>query len=269
MKKISDDTKKVTKRLSFPNPGTKEWILFALMNMRFSTSRSIFHLLAGINRPIKPSQVTVLSKSVEQIMCNRPIIVAYIDFLPGPKGYYIIDGQHLFFALIRLDSQIPYVEIPIKNKQELVEAIALFNATSKSWTMQDYVTAWSNLHPDYVKLNDYFQQYDFELNILASILANTEINTASTKLIKQGTFRIRNENQAKVVLDYMTDIFKVLDRGGRYETKYLCSEYFRFYRGSKSYNHQKFMQNLRKNKSKLDFAVQESGKLAKVFQSYC
>ena len=257
------------KKLSFPEPGTKEWICYALKNMKWSTAKSMFLLLAGINRPIKPGQVTVIANSITKMMLVRAVVVAYIDFLPGAKGYYIIDGQHLCFACIRLDINIPYVEVQIANKQELVEAIALFNATSKTWSMQDYVTAWSNLHPDYIKLSNYFNQYDFELNILAGVLGSTELSGTTTKIIKTGNFKIKNENQSKVILDCLTDLFKVVDRGSRYEIKYLCSEFVKFYRGSKNYNHNKFMSNVKKNKAKLDFMNLEAGKLVKMFQTFC
>ena len=106
-------------------------------------SSKAFYYLAGINRPINPSQVTKLSESLLKLGILRPIIVAEISFLTGKKTSYIIDGQHLFNAMLRNNMDIPYKVIEIKNKVELVEAIALLNASSKSWTMIDYVTSWS------------------------------------------------------------------------------------------------------------------------------
>lgn len=240
-----------------------------LTNLKWSNTKTKFAFLAGVNRGITPQQVTKLAESINKMGVIRPVVVAWINFINGKKDLYIIDGQHLYLALLRMNAPIPYVELEINNKQELVETIALLNSSSKSWTMQDYVTAWSNLHPDYIKLNQYFQQYDFELNILASVLSNQDVSGASTKTIKKGTFRIKDESQAKVALDCMTDLFKIMDRGSRYEIKYLCSEYFKFYRSAKNYNHQRFIQNIKKNKRKFDLATQESGKLVKLFQTCC
>ena len=134
-----------------------------LKNIKWLTesSKTAFSLLAGINRPVNPSHVTKVATSIDKLGCLQPIIVTQIDFINGRNQYYILDGQHKFNALMRLGEEVPYVVIDIKNKQELVEAIALLNASSKSWSMQDYVTAWSSLKEDYVKLNQYFERYDF------------------------------------------------------------------------------------------------------------
>jgi hypothetical protein len=103
-----------------------------LKNIKWLTesSKTAFSLLAGINRPINPSHVTKVATSIDKLGCLQPIIVTQIDFINGKKLYYIIDGQHKFNALMRLGEAIPYVVIEIKDKQELVEAIALLNASS-------------------------------------------------------------------------------------------------------------------------------------------
>ena len=59
------------------------------------TGRKQLMLLAGINRPIIPNQVTKLAESLSKMGCIRPIVTAYISFL-DTKGWYIIDGQHRF-----------------------------------------------------------------------------------------------------------------------------------------------------------------------------
>lgn len=239
-----------------------------LKTIKWSSARTKFNYLAGINRPIIPQHVTKLADSICNMGMLRPIVIATIDFLPQ-KGDYVIDGQHSSVACMRLNMPIPYVKIIVKDKSDLIEKIAKLNASSKTWTMQDYVIAWANLHNDYKKLNDYFKQYDFELNILASVFMNMEMSNNTTKTIKNGNFRIKNESESVKLLDYMTDLFNVLDRGSRFEIKYLCNEYYKFYRSAKNYNHAKFMAHIRKNKNKLDFMNLESGKLVKVFQTYC
>ena len=59
-----------------------------------------FDFLVSLNRSIKPAQVTTLSKSINKMGVVRPIIVADFTYL-GKKGKYIIDGQHLYHALLR------------------------------------------------------------------------------------------------------------------------------------------------------------------------
>lgn len=230
-------------------------------------SKQSFSYLAGINRPINPAQVTKLAESVNKMGIIRPVVVAELAFIDGKKKWYIIDGQHLFNALIRNNMDIPYVVISVKDKKELVEKIALLNASSKNWSIQDYVTAWSSLSADYIKLNHYYQVYDLELSMLASILSNNSNGAGgnSSNKIKRGEFSIINEKENVQILDYVTDVLKVVPRMNRFENKYVCIEYVKFLRGSRVYNHKKFIENLKKNKQQFMLATQEEGKLSELF----
>ena len=131
-----------------------------------------FSLLAGVNRPVIPQHVTKLAASIEAMGVIRPVVVARFDFLDGVMNTYIIDGQHLYHALMRMGWDIPYTEVVIKDNLDLAEHLALLNSSSKSWTMKDYITVWANVNKDYVKLNKYFNTYDIELMQLAEILMN-------------------------------------------------------------------------------------------------
>ncbi|MFO0452185.1 MAG: ParB/RepB/Spo0J family partition protein [Pseudomonadota bacterium] len=259
-KTVSDVSKRVDKARKEPLKNIK-WLN--------ELSRIAFMLLGGINRPIAPGHVTKVANSIDKLGCLQPIIVTEIDFINGKKQYYILDGQHKFSALLRLGMNVPYVVVDIKDKQELVEAIALLNASSKSWSMQDYVTAWSSLKEDYVKLNRYFEIYDFEIGILAQVLMNQSVTTSGsvvTKKIKKGEFTINNEKRAVEMLNYMTDVFKVLPRMNRFENKYACSEYVKFLNSvGCDYNHERFVSQLKKKCDMFLLATQEEGKLAEFF----
>ena len=228
--------------------------------------------LTGINRPIYPSQVTKLAESINDMGLIRPVVVAWISFLTGKLTPYIIDGQHLFNALIRNGLPIEYTVIEIKNKVELVKKIALLNASSKSWKMTDYVLAWSAISEDFKKLNHYYNVYDFELGVLASILSGksltpTHIGGHATKDIKNGSFKVVKEKETVQILDYLTDVLKVIPRMNRQENKYVCSEYVNFLRTSLGkYNHKLFMSNLTANKQKFVLATQQPEKLSEMFK---
>ncbi len=233
------------------------------------TSKLQFQFLTGINRGINPGQVTKLVKSFLTMGNLRPIIVAKLSFISGKVEHYIVDGQHAYNALLRLGWDIPYVVIEIKDKRELVETIALLNASSKTWSIKDYVTAWSSLVPDYVKLNRYFQIYDIELNIIASILSNTSSNNGSviSKKIKIGEFTIQDEEKNVDILNGITDILKIIPRLNRYENRFVCNEYVNFRRtAGSSYNHKSFLKNLDKNKQKFILATHEQEQLADMFR---
>lgn len=229
-------------------------------------SKQSFSYLAGINRPINPGQVTKLAESVNKMGIIRPVVVAYISFVDGIKKPYIIDGQHLFNALIRNNMDIPYVTIDVKDKKDLVEKIALLNASSKNWTMLDYITAWSSLSPDYVKLNHYFQVYDVDLATLATILLGGSVDGSNTvRTIKNGQFKIVDEKVNVSILDYLTDLLKVIPRMARNDNRYASREYVKFLRSTKTYNHKKFIDNLKKSKKEFILATQQEGKLVELF----
>lgn len=231
-------------------------------------SKTGFKYLAGINRSIYPAQVTKLANSLNKMNCIRPIVTAVISFITGKSERYIIDGQHLFNAMIRNNMSIPYIDIKIKDKQDLVETIALLNASSKSWSMLDYITAWSSLIPDYVRLNHYYQVYDIELSTIAGIMNGGVGSSGSvTKRIKDGKFKIVNESDSVKILDYLTDILKIVPRMNRYENNYLCSEYIKFINSTKNYEkiHLKFLGRLEEKRVKFVLATQEEGKLQQLF----
>ena len=243
---------------------------FTSSNFKQWLGNKEIRFLVGLNRSIKPSQVTVLAKSIDVIGIQRAVVIAELSFITGKKEWYIIDGQHLYHALMRNGQNIPYVLIEVADKSDLIEKIALLNSSSKSWSISDYVTAWSSLKPDYVKLNSYFETYDLELGLIASILNNQNIvatvgGNGAHRKIKNGTFEIFDEENNVKILDNLTDVLRVVNRQSRIENKYLCSEYISFYRNSKDYNHKLFIKNLKKQKDLLMFAIQESGKLSDFF----
>ena len=229
--------------------------------------------LAGINRPIDPSQVTTMSNSTDFMGLIRPIVVARISFITGKETSYIIDGQHLFNAMLRNDIPVEYVEIEVKDLTDLVEKIALLNASSKSWKLADYILAWSAVSEDYKKLNKYFNIYDFELSVLAGILSAGEVKSnvggaSITKAIKKGSFKIVDEEVQLSILDDLTDVLKVIPRMNRFENRYVCAEYVNFRRTTGcDYDHNEFMKNLEKNKQKFILATQEQQKLADMFRN--
>lgn len=230
-----------------------------------------FGILTGINRSAVPSHTTKLAESVRELGIIRPVIVADISFLTGKKQTYIIDGQHLYDACMKLGIDVPYHKIKIRDKEDLIRKIALLNNSSKPWSMFDYVTAWASIEPDYVKLNAYRERYNFEFSILAAVLAGKVGTFGGTvnQMIKRGEFRITNESHAVKLLDWMTDLINLLPKSSRYETKYTCSEFLIFVNNYPNYEnkHQELIKALKKNKRCLSIATQAEGKLSEIFKS--
>jgi len=219
-----------------------------------ANSRKKLSFASGVNRDIVPHQVNKMSDSVKKMAIIRPVVAAEFDFLEGIKKLYIIDGQHLVHALLRLGYDIPYVVIKIENKQELVEQIALLNSSSKSWALTDYVKAWGSLKEDYITLNQYAETYSIELSMVAAILSGNTVAHGSvvTRIIKNGTFAIMN----------------VVDRMNRYENRYFISEYVKYVKEEGTYyNHEDFIKKLKKNKTDVALAIHSDGKLVEKFRT--
>jgi len=243
----------------------------ALRNMKWLTPESKIQVnyLAGINRPITPSQVTIMAKSIEELGVLRPIIIIETDCISGKKENHVGDGQHLFNACLRVGVNIPYVVVQVDTKEELVQVMAMLNATSKTWSMLDYVRAFSSYNPNFVKLNHYFQVYDIEMSIVAAILSNLTVagSSIAVKRIKSGEIVIKDELQNVSILDNLTDVLKFVPRMSRFENRYLCAEYVNFRRTEgANYKHKEFLKNLEKNKQKFILATQEKEKLADMFR---
>lgn len=236
-----------------------------------ANSKKGFSLLAGINRVIKPMQTAKMAVSIKRMGVVRPVVIAEIAFLTGKKERYIIDGQHLYMACLKLSIDVPYITVKIKDKRDLVETIAMLNNTSKSWCMFDYVTAWSSIEPDYVKLNTYSTKYNFEFSILAAVLGGKIGTFGGTinQMVKRGEFRITNEYHATKLLNWMTDVINLLPKASRYETKYICSEYLTFVSNCHNYKdkHEKLVEAIEQNKQCLSIATQAEGKLSEIFKS--
>lgn len=231
-----------------------------------------FSLLAGINRDIKPNQVDKLARSIKIMGVIRPVIVARIKFITGRVVTYIIDGQHLYLACLKLGIDIPYAVIEVKDMKDLVEKIAMVNSSSRSWTMGDYVLAWSNLYDDYKKLNGWIDQYNIEVSVIASVMAGKVGNTGEliNRNIKSGDFRIKNEAHNLKLLNQVKDLLGILPRASRFETKYLCKEYITFVKncpptGKNKYIHAKFLEKVKNHTDVVSAAIQAESKLSETF----
>jgi hypothetical protein len=210
-----------------------------------------FLILEGINRAIKPCQVTKMSMSIDKMGVIRPVVVACLGY-KGKKGLHIVDGQHLYFALLRLNLPIPYVVIDVKSDEELIDRLALLNTTSKSWTLNDYIQVWAYIKPAYKTLQHHIKRSDLEVSTVAAILQN-QPTASMTSFIKKGTFNVKNEPRAVEMMDFVTDYLKVIPRQDRTENKRAVVGYITHILQNNNYNHKKFLNYLKANKLRLEF----------------
>jgi hypothetical protein len=231
-----------------------------------------FALLAAVNRSVIPQHVTKMAESIEKMGIIRPIVISQLDFICGTPENYIIDGQHLYHACMRLGYDVPYVEIDIADSVDLAEKLALLNNSSKSWSMRDYIKVWACVEKDYIKLNKYFNIYDIELSQVADVLMNQQCRfslggTSISSCIKKGEFRINDESRGVFLLDCITDALKVVKRMDRMSNKLFIASYVNFINTCNSYGHAKFIANLKLNKDKFKMVTQDPEEYNKLIKS--
>jgi hypothetical protein len=239
------------------------------INYLSKDSKKGFNLLAGINRPIIPSQVSKMAESIQYFDgILRPVIVCKVNFLNAIEKTYIVDGQHLYMACMRLKMDIPYLEIEVKDHRDLVQKIALLNATSKNWTLDDYINTWAYYKKEYQEYRYLLGLYNIEKTILAELLHTGIVraghigNTSMSKTIKKGELRIVNKELAIKVLDYVTDLRSVTKDLGRQEQKLLISVMIEKIKADGGeYNHNKYKKYLQSIQSKLLLASNDTDKI--------
>jgi hypothetical protein len=239
------------------------------INYLSKDSKKGFNLLAGINRPITPSQVSKMAESIQYFDgILRPVIVCKISFLDNQEKTYIVDGQHLYMACMRLKMDIPYLEIEVKDHRDLVQKIALLNATSKNWILDDYINTWAYYKKEYQEYRYLLGLYNIEKTILAELLHTGIVraghmgNCSMSKIIKKGELRIVNKELAIKVLDYVTDLRSVTKDLGRQEQKLLISVMIEKIKADGGeYNHDKYKKYLQSIQSKLLLASNDTDKI--------
>jgi uncharacterized ParB-like nuclease family protein len=241
------------------------------MNIKYVNQKNKIYFLPTANRVIIPNHVTKLANSINKWGLLRPLIVIYTNVVDGTWKYYIVDGQHTYHALNRLNMEIPYVvcHVEFDSWNKIIQCIADLNTSSKSWQFKDFIQSWATIKDDYKILFKYLERYDFEARFTAAVLADMIEGTTVGTAIKNGTFKIYDQAKATAILSDLTQIFHVIGfRGNRFETKYFCNEYYKFRKQvGESYVHKKFLTEVKKTAELYQFLDGELGKLSNFFKT--
>lgn len=241
--------------------------IFGIKLLRNDSSKG-FRFLDGVNRAVIPSHVTKMAESVNRIGITRPVVVAYFEY-KGVKDYYIIDGQNLYHALLRIGSHIPYRIIEVDSEEDMVEKIALLNTSSKTWSLHDYVVAWSYIRPDYKKLGHFFNVYDLDISSIASVMHGYNGTSSSniTKVIKEGKFEIKDLDKSIRILDYTSDALNIVPRLDRNANRSFVSAYTGFVSSNyDTYDHARFRKYLTRNAEKLQLVNADKELITEFFK---
>lgn len=209
-----------------------------------------FNFLTGVNRPA--DHVSSQISAVRQLGILRPVVVAKYEF-NGKKDYYIIDGQNLYSALVKLGLDVPYLELTISSDEELVQAMALVNTSAKDWNLTDYIRAWGHIRKDYIVLSQYVKSHTLTKQSIASVLFGyAGVSSNITRIIKNGLFRVKDEARAAKILNYTEDVLKKAPKLDRNVSRTFTASYLAYVtKCYAQYNHNRFLEYLKKQSNLL------------------
>ena len=214
------------------------------------------------NRDYKPR--TNLQESLIKYGWLDTVKCAMLDFY-GKKKLYILDGQNRFATAMFMEMPIQYTVIDnkhIKTTVDLVNILAMYNATGKPWKVEDFINAYCHLgYLDYQHLQRVRNKSNLSYFTLAGIYTG-QIGNADTKVIKNGNFKItRKENGNKIIayLKQANNVIKFTNRMSMAFGGFVQSV------GLSKFNNKKFCNNLAKSLPLLEDAI-ETIQYKKVFE---
>lgn len=223
-----------------------------MKELEFSPDSTKKFNMLPMNRPISPKHVTQMAKSVQKRGLLRPIICVSTSIVDGTRKTWIVDGQHLFHAILRLGISFKVIMVDIEDINDLVDLIATLNTTSKSWQMHDYVHCWAGLKgkADYARLLKYKEEYKYSYTTLLMACNPNNMSHASRNM-KEGRFTIQNRDLTETILTNLRDVFNIFPKGYKSEVSTFVQAYIGFYMNCKNYVHHKMLDAIRVNRSRL------------------
>lgn len=198
------------------------------------------------NRTVDLNHVTSLLNSMLKFKILRVPVIVHTKLF-GKLDYYIVDGQNMVSALIKADHK--EVECKVFESDDMVyiiETMAALNNCHQMWKINNYVDAYCYMpgKEDYKLLKVHHLSTGFNYTVSSKILSG---NTGG---IKNGSFKI-NCSDADVVTKQLVEISSLFNTNN---AKFMLA-YVTFVRGTKNYDHKKFIQLAAKNKDSFIFSL--------------
>lgn len=150
------------------------------------------------NRPVSKHKVRKIADSIleDDQTAWRPIEVN--------KDFAIIDGQHLMRACELLGKPVYYV----KNDDVQLKAIALLNAYTTSWGISNFAHYYAKQKiQSYIDCIKFAEQYHISISLAAGALTMTFHGMGGVReVFKNGRFSITHEEEARALMDEITEI---------------------------------------------------------------
>jgi hypothetical protein len=210
-----------------------------MLKIQSTDNYSAFSRIDG-NRNLKTGHISKLQQSISA----DPYLAEINPILVNDK-MEIIDGQHRFEAIKRLQLPVHYIklaDVDLSHVQKL-------NANTRVWSNLDYARSYTELgNANYAKVLTYHQNYKmFGIDYVISLLGGQYTGSAVTQSFKDGKFIVKDEKNTKTILNYLVDIGEFFPD---YKLTTFCRAFRKIYRTGK-YNHKRFLMKLKKHADKI------------------
>lgn len=209
-------------------------------------------VLLGNNRDIVPAHITTMLNSVKRNNVLRDVIVVF-DKLSGL--YKVVDGQHLWHALMLLNLPIVCkVASCDANDMEAVTKLMIdLNTASKSWTFTTYIDCWAKTNnPQYNFLKVMIEMNnDIQSTVVLMAYARKSRNLA-TKQVKEGNFEVVDRAYGDKLINYIRECNKYVP-----STRPINQALIELMVSVEKYDHKKMIKALKENKH-VELSAKES-----------
>lgn len=206
------------------------------------------------NRPVKKSHAMQMKLSVMRNGVLRYVIVVWDS---KKNKYYIVDGQHLVYALKELNLPIDCKVVECENEEQITQLMIDLNNTSKSWKLNDYIHGWAesgNKHYRLLKNAMNLTYSDMQVSVV--IQAYTMQNRAkATKMVKEGRFEIVNKVKGDELIDCVSECAEIVPN-----TRQMNEALIKLMLRTEGYNHKHMIKRLKAVVKHFVFSTSE-GKL--------
>lgn len=174
---------------------------------------SQFKYMNGENRKVVESHVKKLMASFSEYgTAGAKIIVIKTRAYKGKVEYYVADGQHSIIAATRLGLalNVTVVELLDDTVFNITKYVATLNNSSKAWSNQNYLIAFSNNGiREYKIMADILQNTGLQVTDLQYIFLGNG-GSRESKIFKSGTVSFVNELDSMKLLDAVLKVVNVI-----------------------------------------------------------
>ena len=169
-----------------------------MIDIKSTTDYKIFKKVWH-NRKLNEAHLKNLNASIstKNLLAYTPIIVN--------EEMEVIDGQHRLEVARRNKLEIYYIIAP----DVVTGDVLLLNANEKPWSLPDFIYSWIKQgKKDHQILKKFNDIYGLSFSLLAALLSGQKAHKSTDVIqdLKQGTFLVTHEEQAKMFLDGLASL---------------------------------------------------------------